>query len=59
MSKVDEVRKQWADTFDKFDTSGNGVLTVQELKAALEGMDAGLSDQEVVVSVFKPCILSV
>lgn len=50
MSKVDETRKMWSEKFDSFDTSGNGELTVNELKAALVGMGANLTDQEIVVS---------
>lgn len=52
MSKVDETRQKWSETFDSFDTSGNGELTVGELKDALQGMGANLSDQEIVVSIF-------
>lgn len=48
MSKVDETRQKWSETFDSFDTSGNGQLTIQELKEALKGMGANLSDQEIV-----------
>ncbi|XP_022303177.2 calmodulin, striated muscle-like [Crassostrea virginica] len=48
MSKVDETRKMWSEKFDSFDTSGNGELTVNELKAALVGMGANLTDQEIV-----------
>lgn len=48
MSKVDETRQKWSETFDSFDTSGNGELTVGELKDALQGMGANLSDQEIV-----------
>lgn len=48
MSKVDETRQKWSQTFDSFDTSGNGQLTVGELKEALKGMGANLSDQEIV-----------
>lgn len=51
MSKVDETRQRWSETFDSFDTSGNGELTVGELKDALKGMGANLSDQEIVVSI--------
>lgn len=52
MSKVDETRQKWSEAFDSFDTSGNGQLTIQELKEALKGMGANLSDQEIVVSTF-------
>lgn len=52
MSKVDETRQKWSETFDSFDTSGNGQLTIQELKEALKGMGANLTDQEIVVSTF-------
>nr|XP_011447406.2 caltractin [Crassostrea gigas] len=48
MSKVDETRQKWSETFDSFDTSGNGQLTIQELKEALKGMGANLTDQEIV-----------
>lgn len=54
MSKVDETRQKWSETFDAFDTSGNGQLTIQELKEALKGMGANLTDQEIVVSTFFP-----
>lgn len=54
MSKVDETRQKWSEAFDLFDTSGNGELTVGELKDALQGMGANLSDQEIVVSIFFP-----
>lgn len=40
----------WSEKFDSFDTSGNGELTVNELKAALVGMGANLTDQEIAVS---------
>eukprot|EP00105_Crassostrea_gigas_P026433 XP_011447406.1 PREDICTED: caltractin [Crassostrea gigas] len=48
MSKVDETRQKWSEAFDSFDTSGNGLLTIQELKEALKGMGANLTDQEIV-----------
>lgn len=48
MSKVDETRQKWSEAFDSFDTSGNGQLTIQELKEALKGMGANLTDQEIV-----------
>ncbi|XP_061179922.1 squidulin-like [Saccostrea echinata] len=47
MSKVDETRKFWSDKFDEFDASGNGELTVQELRDALKGMGANLSDADI------------
>jgi Ca2+-binding EF-hand superfamily protein len=50
MSKVDETRQRWAETFDKFDSSGNGKLTIQELQASLKDMGAEVSDADVAVS---------
>ncbi|XP_062569985.1 squidulin-like [Saccostrea cucullata] len=47
MSKVDETRKFWSDKFDEFDSSGNGQLTIVELRDALKGMGANLSDAEI------------